>query len=28
MLDVACAGLVLERIAASGEELFRFDMTK
>ena len=28
MLDVACAGLVLEKIAASGEEVFRFDMTK
>ena len=28
MLDVACAGLLLEKIAASGEEVFRFDMTK
>lgn len=28
MLDVACAGLLLEKIAASGEEIFRFDMTK
>jgi ornithine cyclodeaminase/alanine dehydrogenase-like protein (mu-crystallin family) len=28
MLDVACAGLVLEKIAASGEEVFRYDMTK
>ena len=28
MLDVACAGLLLEKIAAAGEELFRFDMTK
>lgn len=28
MLDVAAAGLVLEKLAASGEEQFRFDMTK
>ena len=28
MLDVACAGLVLQRIAQSGEDVFRFDMTK
>ena len=28
MLDVACAGLLLEKIAASGDELFRFDMTQ
>lgn len=28
MLDVACAGLLLEKIAASGEEVFTFDMTK
>ena len=28
MLDVACAGLLLQKIAASGEEVFRFDMTK
>ena len=28
MLDVACAGLVLEKIAASGEEVFTYDMTK
>lgn len=28
MLDVACAGLLLEKIATSGEEVFRFDMTK
>ena len=28
MLDVACAGLLLQKIEASGEELFRFDMTK
>lgn len=27
MLDVACAGLVLEKIAA-GEDVFRYDMTK
>lgn len=26
MLDVACAGLVLEKMAAAGEEAFRFDM--
>ena len=26
MLDVACAGLVLEKMAAAGEEGFRFDM--
>ena len=28
MLDVACAGLLLEKIAASGDELLRFDMTQ
>lgn len=28
MLDVACAGLLLEKIAASGDTLPRFDMTK
>jgi len=28
MLDVACAGLLLKKIAASGEEVFTFDMTK
>ena len=28
MLDVACAALLLEKLDASGEELFRFDMTK
>ena len=28
MLDVACAGLLLQKIEQSGEELFRFDMTK
>ena len=28
MLDVACAGLLLQKIAESGEEVFRFDMTK
>ncbi len=28
MLDVACAGLLLQKIEESGEELFRFDMTK
>ncbi|MEA4965246.1 MAG: ornithine cyclodeaminase family protein [Oscillospiraceae bacterium] len=28
MLDVAAAGLLLEKIAVSGEEQFRFDMTK
>ena len=28
MLDVACAGLVLQRIEESGEDVFRFDMTK
>lgn len=28
MLDVACAGLLLQKIEASGEEVFRFDMTK
>ena len=28
MLDVACAGLLLQKIAQSGEECFRFDMTK
>ena len=28
MLDVACAGLVLEKIAAAGEEVFQYDMSK
>lgn len=28
MLDVACAGLVLEKIASSGEDVFKFDMMK
>ena len=28
MLDVACAGLLLQKLEDSGEELFRFDMTK
>ena len=28
MLDVACAGLVLQRIEESGEDVFRYDMTK
>ena len=28
MLDVACAGLVQEKIAAAGEDVFRYDMTK
>ena len=28
MLDVACAGLLLQKIEQSGEALFRFDMTK
>jgi len=28
MLDVACAGLLLKKIEHSGEDLFRFDMTK
>ena len=28
MLDVAFAGLVLQKIEESGEEVFRFDMTK
>jgi len=28
MLDVACAGLLLQKIEQSGEEVFRFDMTK
>ena len=28
MLDVACAALLLQKIEQSGEELFRFDMTK
>ena len=28
MLDVACAGLLLEKLTAAGEEPFRFDMTK
>ena len=28
MLDVACAGLLLQKIEQSGEELFRYDMTK
>jgi ornithine cyclodeaminase/alanine dehydrogenase-like protein (mu-crystallin family) len=28
MLDVACAGLLLEKLKAAGEEPFQFDMTK
>ena len=28
MLDVACAGLVLQRIEESGEDVFRYDMTR
>lgn len=28
MLDVACAGLLLQKIEQAGEEVFRFDMTK
>lgn len=28
MLDVACAGLVLEKIAAAGEEVFTYDMNQ
>ena len=28
MLDVACAGLLLQRLEAAGEAVFRFDMTK
>ena len=28
MLDVACAGLVLQKIAEAGDEVFEFDMTK
>ena len=28
MLDVACAGLLLQKLEDSGEEVFRFDMTK
>ena len=28
MLDVACAGLLLQKLEAAGEEVFRFDMTK
>lgn len=28
MLDVACAGLVLEKIAAAGDEVFQYDMSK
>ena len=28
MLDVACAGLVLEKIAAAGDEVFLYDMSK
>ena len=28
MLDVACAGLLLKKIEESGEEVFRYDMTK
>ena len=28
MLDVACAALLLEKLEASREEVFRFDMTK
>lgn len=28
MLDVACGGLLLQKLEAAGEECFRFDMTK
>ena len=28
MLDVACAGLLLQKLAESGEQVQRFDMTK
>ena len=28
MLDVACAGLLLEKLAAAGEEVLRVDMSK
>jgi ornithine cyclodeaminase/alanine dehydrogenase-like protein (mu-crystallin family) len=28
MLDVACAGLLLQKLAESGEQMQRFDMTK
>ena len=28
MLDVACAGLLLQKLEAAGEDIFRFDMTK
>ena len=28
MLDVACAGLLLQKLEAAGEDVFRFDMTK
>ena len=28
MLDVACGGLVLQKIAEAGEEVFQYDMTK
>lgn len=28
MLDVACAGLVIKKIEAAGDEVFKFDMTK
>ena len=28
MLDVACGGLVLQKIAEAGDEVFQFDMTK
>ena len=28
MLDVACAGLLLQKLETSGQEVFRFDMTK
>lgn len=28
MLDVACAGLLLQKLEQSGEEVFRFDMSK
>ena len=28
LLDVACAGLVLEKIAAAGEEVFTYDMNQ
>ena len=28
MLDVACAGLLLQKLETAGEDVFRFDMTK